>query len=267
MIQNVPTQNMRKMNICLEIPVKSVDSFQMYADDATYLVSNKLREENRRRTERTLGNIEMFLKENELNLNVAKMTVLECMIPQKQGKTAGSPLELEVEIAPERTKLISDTGSCRILGINFQSNMSWFSHLESGEKALLHKIRKQLGAIRHLGVKVPMSFRRTLANSLIISRLAYLVAIWGSSTGNQTRRAQVLMNTVAHWITGMKKSSRVRTLMEAVGWLTITEMNLLHSCVLMWKLIHLKKPGHLASRITVGNEGKIETAEPDYFLP
>ena len=256
--RNSEHENNEKLfgNVC-----QMCGSIQMYTDDATFSVSSRQRSRNKQRTEKTLEEIENFLIENELHLNVSKTTVLECMIPQKKGKTKGDPLHLEVNISETETKLITDKGSCRILGINFQANMSWICHLESGEKALLPKIRKQLGALRHLGAKIPKGSRRILANSLIISRLAYLVSIWGASTTNQTRRAQVLLNTTARWVTGLRKQTRVRTLMETLGWLTICEMNTLHSCMLMWKMIHHEKPGHLASRIEMEEDLKIKVTE------
>ena len=156
-----------------------------------------------------------------------KTTVLECMIPQKRGRNPGVPPSLEVNISETEKKIISYSGICRILEINFQLNRSWFSHLESGEKALLLKIRKQIGVLKHLEEKIPRSSRKILANSLILSRFSYLVAIWGSSTDNHTRRAQILLNTAAHWVSGLGKKTRIRNLMESVGWLTINVPNCL----------------------------------------
>ena len=77
-------------------PCGRCGSVNMYADDATYNVSASKRETNKLKIEKTLKEIERFLLENELHLNVAKTTVLECMVPQKRGKTPGSPPQLIV---------------------------------------------------------------------------------------------------------------------------------------------------------------------------
>ena len=48
--------------------------------------------------------------------------------------------------------------------------------------------------------------------------------------------------------------------MENVGWLTIREMYTLHSCVFLWKILHLRKPGHLAERFITDENLKIGTS-------
>ena len=79
--------------------------------------------------------------------------------------------------------------------------MTWMSHLETGDKALLPTIRKHLGALMHLGRKVPRECRKTLANGLIVSRLQYLISIWGSTSANHVKKAQTLLNKTARWVT------------------------------------------------------------------
>ena len=77
--------------------------------------------------------------------------------PTKKRKLKGDPPRLEVETEPDEIEEIRDTGTCRCLGINFQGNMSWYSHLETGEKTLLPSIRKQQGEMKHFGNKIPKS--------------------------------------------------------------------------------------------------------------
>ena len=134
-------------------------SITMYADDAIYVVSNRKREQNTEKIKKTLEKLETYLTENELHLNVGKPMVLECMIPQKKGRIADSS-----------------------------------PYLESGEKAILSSIRQQLGTQQHLGDKIPCACRKVLAEGFIVSTLVYLIPIWGTTTSNQTRRAQILLN-------------------------------------------------------------------------
>ena len=133
------------------------------------------------------------------------------------------------------------------------------SHLESGRKAVLPRVRKQLGALQSLGKKIPRSCRKTFANGFIISKLIYMIPAWGASTDNQVRRAQVLLNKTARWVTGMRRNTRVIDLMKETGWLTVKELHTVHSCVLMWKTLHLERPGHIYSRLPVDDEWKLDT--------
>ena len=76
-----------------------------YADDSTYVVACKKRDENEIKLKTTLWRIRKYLLENELNMNIAKTTLLECMLPQKRGKNTGSPhLILTLRLTLEKTR-------------------------------------------------------------------------------------------------------------------------------------------------------------------
>ena len=232
-----------------------------YADDSTFTVASKKRQRNLERMTETFGNIKKYLLENELHLNAGKTTVLECMLPQKKGKMTGIPPQLKVTTDTGEEKTIVDTGMCRILGSNIQGNMTWLGHLETGDKALLPGIRRKLGALKQLGCKIPRSCKKTLAEGVIVSRLLYLLPIWGSTTRNQWRKGQILLNKAARWVTGLRKTTRIGTLMREVGWLDLREMYLQHSCMLLWRIIHLKSPGHLWRRLEIDEEWKVKVED------
>ena len=108
-------------------PCRDCGTINTYADDSTYVVSNRNRLGNETRLKDTLERIKIFLLENELHMNTGKTTLLECMVPQKRARTPGLPPNLKVTTETGEEKTITDSGQCRILGINLQSNMTAFS--------------------------------------------------------------------------------------------------------------------------------------------
>ena len=116
----------------------------MYADDATYWVANKDRQDNKVRIEETLKRIKIYLQENELHLNVGKTALLECMIPQKKGKTEGQPPQLMVTESTGQPKLICRQGTTQDIGnksskqhvLAFSPGNRWESLAPKGEKAV-----------------------------------------------------------------------------------------------------------------------------------
>ena len=67
----------------------------------------------------------------------------------------------------------------RILGATLQNNLTWQAHLETAEKAIIPEARRKLGALYSLKKFLPQSSRLQLATSLIVSKLVYLVPLWG----------------------------------------------------------------------------------------
>ena len=95
-----------------------------------------------------------------------------------------------------------------------------------------------------------------------MSRLVYLMPMWGSSTRNYIRKAQTLWNKTARWTSGLRRRTRTTKLMKYNDWLSVQEMITLHTTVLMWKTIHMRKPKHIYDKLTVLDDLKIEEQEP-----
>ena len=161
-----------------------------------------------------------------------------------------------------RLKDITDKGQVRILGMNLAANLTWIAHLETVPKALLPGVRRQLGALQHLSKLIPRSCRRMFANTLLMSRLTYLMPIWGGATPNHINKVQIVQNKIARWVTGMRKRTRIKELLGACGWLSISDMVKLQSTLMIWKMVHLEKPGHLSMRLNIEADKSITVREP-----
>ena len=51
-----------------------------------------------------------------------------------------------------------------------------------------------------------MNARNTLARGLVISKITYLISVWGGATRNYRRKAQTLLNSAARW--GFRKTQK-----------------------------------------------------------
>ena len=135
----------------------------------------------------------------------------------------GAPPTLFVTDDLGEEKDIEDTTYTRILGTNLQNNLRWNAYMETGKKSLLPQCRRLIGKLRHNSSLIPMRSRRNIINGLLISKLKYLMPLWGSAAESHINKAQILLNTAARWVTGLGKKTKIRSLMEAADWLSIRE--------------------------------------------
>ena len=150
-----------------------------FADDATILVSGQTRNEIQIKLDNKFENISNFLSSNKLTVNKGKTTITECMTRQKRVRQIEDKPSLQTTDEKGQDKTISQTKDNRILGANIHENLSWKSHLQTGEKAVIPTVRKQLGALKHLSKSVPKKGRLLLANGLLVSKIIYLMPVWG----------------------------------------------------------------------------------------
>ena len=186
-----------------------------------------------------------------LILNLPKTSLTEVMLHQKRSKTTGLPLTLDVSGDNGEIVEVKDAQYTQILGANIQNNMVWNAHMEMGKKSLLPQCRKLLGHLRHNSDLILRRSRRNICNGLLLSKMTYLMPLWGSSADIYIQRAQIILNTAARWITGLGHETRIRSLMTAVNWLTMKEQILMSTLIQTWKTVHLGIPPRLLERMSV----------------
>ena len=158
-----------------------------------------------------------------------------------------------------RRKEIKTSKQERLLGINLREDLSWEGHLNTGDKALFPATRKLVGALRHLQGITSMKTRLLLANSLVMSRLYYLLPVWGGAPLKHIRELQKLMNITARYVTKLGKKTKTMKLMNKCNWLMADEMIEKQSLIVMWKLIYMERPRHLLDKIEIDNDKLIAT--------
>ena len=150
-----------------------------YADDLTVLVASRDPEENKIKLSDKLGKISDFLQNNGLCVNRAKTKCQNFMAKQKHTRVHCDPVVMVVKWEDDEDKDICNLNQVRLLGLNLQQDYSWRAYLESGSRPLIQALRSRLSALKHLGNVIPLKGRRQLVNGLIISKLIYMIPVWG----------------------------------------------------------------------------------------
>ena len=143
-----------------------------------------------------------------MEVNQSKTTLTEYMTHQKRAKTRGIPPELTI-IEKKRGKQtnghITDSIYCRFLGANLKQNLLWDSHLNTGKRAVLPAVRRHLGGIYSLKESLSFKAKLQLANSFVLSRLLYVISLWGNTSETQVKKAQICLNAAARFVLGAPK--------------------------------------------------------------
>ena len=231
-----------------------------YADDSTVVIATRSRFLAQERINVIIERVKKFLDSNSLSLNLGKTEIVEVMVRQKRARLAGIPPQLSVQKSDGSLKVITAKDSCRLLGVNVNKDANWNHQLELGEKPLLTRLRSIVGILSHLSKNLPMKSCLLLANGLFISRLLYLLPMWGGLPLRDAKKIQILMNKCARIVLKKSRRTRTRNLMLECGWLYFRELVMYHSLVQLFKIVKLCKPVNLRNRLSVTQDGKIDLA-------
>ena len=201
--------------------------------------------------------MKIFLSSNSLSLNLSKTEIVEIMVRQKRARLAGSPPQLSVIKPDSMLKVITAKDYCRLLGGNLNRDATWSHQLDLGDKPIMKSLRTTLGFLSHIASHLPVSSRLLLANGLFLSKLLYLLPMWGGLQKRDAKKIQILLNKCARMVLGASRKTRTRSLMERCGWLYFSELVNFHSLVLMYKIINIGTPENLRNNLTLSPDKRI----------
>ena len=229
-----------------------------YADDSTVVIATKSRFESQDRIVKIIERVKIFLAANSLSLNLGKTEIVEAMVRQKRVRLPGLPPQLSVVKPDGSLKIILAKEHCRLLGANLNKDVTWSHQLELGEKPILKALRSTLGVLTHISKHMSVSCRLLLANGLFISKLLYLLPMWGGLSVRDSKKLQTIMNKCARMVLGVSRRTRTRALMVGCGWLYFRELVDYHSLVQMFKLVNIGTPENLRNKLKILPNKKIE---------
>ena len=175
-----------------------------YTDYSTIVICTRSQFEAQDKIISIIERIKSFLTANSLSLNLSKTEIVEIMVRQKRVRLTGQPPQLSV-VKPDGTlKIIVAKESCRLLGANLNKDATWSHQLELGDKPILKSLRSTLGMLTYISKNMPVSSRLLLANGLFISKLLYLLPMWGGLPNRDAKKLQSLINKCARTVLGLE---------------------------------------------------------------
>ena len=187
---------------------------------------------------------------------------MELMMKQKRCKIDGISPRLITHNDKGDIEVVKTVKSSNFLGGMIQENIQWQEHLETGEDPLPTSLRKKLGLLKFLGKHMPRKCKLLLVNGLLISKILYLLLIYGGTQAKYLKKLQIILNDAAQFITGFGRRCNKLTLMEAVAWLDIVELTEMHTLNLTWRILRSRQPRNLADKFEMSPDNEIMTNIP-----
>ena len=162
------------------IYVSSMLKLILFADDTNLLLHDKDLQNLMSNANTEIQKISDWLKVNKLSLNIKKTHYI--LFHSRQRKLTQKP-ELKIDNCP-----IENVTSTKFLGIIINENLSWSNHIS----VLSNKISKNIGILRAMSQKLPVSALHMLYNTLIYPYLQYCNIAWASCSNINTNNLFVL---------------------------------------------------------------------------
>ena len=128
--------------------------------------------------------------------------------------------------------------------------MTWSHHIRDSEKSLIRTLTSRLNALSKVCHYTNFKNRKMLANGMVMSYLRYLVPLYDGCPEYHLNSLQVLQNKAARLVTKANWYTPSTTMLQQVGWLTIRQMIVYHSLIMIYQVKQEKKPSYIYDRIS-----------------
>ena len=200
--------------------------FLQYADDTNvyhHCKPNQI-DETISKAISTIESLYNWSSNNNLVFNETKTKLMIFSTPQMSTRHKLSSLYNEINIFNNTVK-INRTSSMKILGVTFEENCSWDKHINETIKSCC----ATLSTLRKLKRFTPYHLRKSLCESLVLSKIDYCNTVYYPLTLQQTKRLLKIQNAAASFV--KKRFSSITDVLD-LKWLPVKE----HSALSIAKL-------------------------------
>ena len=103
-------------------------------------------------------------------------------------------------------------------------------------------ITSRINALMKVSWSADFKTRKMIGNAIVMSRIIYLVQVYGNASEYLLKSLQILQNKAARIITKLGWGTRTSVLLKQLGWLSINQLIVYHSLILVFKVNQNKKP-------------------------
>ena len=218
-----------------------------YADDSTYSKSSHSARLLTQEINMKYQEIVEYMNSNKLVINTEKTHLLVMCSKYSHSKhgTHGVCLNTGSEI-------IQPVEHEKLLGGYISQDFSWNYHLRDNSKSLFQILVSRVNILSKISSFASFKTRKMIANGIFMSRLVYLIQVWGfGCTDYLTKSLQILQNRAARSVTGLDLFTPVKKLLQQCGWLSINQLVYYHTLVLVFRVKSERKPQYFSDKINI----------------
>jgi hypothetical protein len=138
----------------------------------------------------------------------------------------------------------------KLLGGYISNDFKWNEHVRGNEFSMLKTLTSRINALRKVSHIAPFKTRKMIADGVVISRLIYLIQLWGGCQGYLLGLLQTLQNRAARLVCKMGRYTHVKTLLDNCGWMSVRQMVAYHWVLLVYKIRMEKNPKYFVDKFS-----------------
>ena len=127
------------------------------------------------------------------------------------------------------SEIISPQAHEKLQGSYISSDFTWNEDLVNNESSLQRQLTSRINALRKISHSASFETRKMIANGIVMSRIIYVIQVWGGTKDYLIKTLQILQNKAARFVT---KLDIFTSLLLQCVWLSVQQLVEYHSLCL-----------------------------------
>ena len=188
--------------------------------------------------------LEQWMHANKLVINPDK-THLMVMGSKKHTATRKS-----VSLVADG-HIIKPSMTEKLLGGQLHQSLTWNFHLRDHDGSMMKQLTSRINGLKRVCFNASFGTKLKVANGVVMSKLTYLITLWGGAQEYLLSALQVQQLTAARAVCGFGSWGwNKKKLLDKVGWLSVRQLIFYHTVLQTHKTITTGKPKTLFRTIS-----------------
>ena len=225
-----------------------------YVDDGAYSYAHRDPEILSRVLTRKYSMLEDWMNGNKLVVNPDKTHVL--VMGTKQMAASRTNVSMQ---AGEFT--INPTETEKLLGGHIHQSLQWNHHLSDSKSSMTSQLTSRINGLKKIAVNATFNTRLMVANGVVMSKLVYLITVWGGAQQYLLKGLQVQQLTAARTVCGFSSFFwSKKKLLDRVNWLSVRQLIFFHTVLQAHKTIKTGLPRVIKESISTTHPCRTRSA-------
>ena len=137
----------------------------------------------------------------------------------------------------------------KLLGGVICEDLKWKEHLLKSEQSLIKQLTSRINGLNLVASRAPLGTRLMVANGIVMSKLCYLIQLWGGCEEYLLHSLQVLQNRAARAVTRKSWFTPTRVLLASCNWLSVKQLVVYQTLLTTHRTVSTGHPKYLSDRL------------------
>jgi hypothetical protein len=197
-----------------EPQILSLELTQQYKKISQYMVANKL----------------------VINDDKTKLVVI--------GSRQASELRNQVRIEAG-DHIVRPSSTATLLGATISQDAKWKDHILGTKQSLVSQLTSRINGLSLVSPRASFSTRLMVANGIVISKLCYLIQMWGGCEDYLIKSLQVLQTRAARIVTQQNWFTPTNSILSRCNWLSVRQLAFYQTALMTHKILKTCSPLYL----------------------